>query len=84
MFSRFFNFKITNFKAFGGGFLRSKGEEPLGGNTQRQLSLGGNQCLALKKRKKEILIEKMGSIYTILLFSYFSSFSMVVFLPSMS
>ena len=34
--------------------LGSKGEDPLDGNTQRQISLGGNRFLALKKKKKEI------------------------------
>ena len=32
--------------------LRGKGEDPLGGNTQRQISLGGNRFLALKKKKE--------------------------------
>ena len=37
-----------------GAALGGKGEDPLGGNTQRQISLGGNQFLALKKKKEEI------------------------------
>ena len=37
-----------------GATLGGKGEDPLGGNTQRQISLGGNRFLALKKKKKEI------------------------------
>ena len=37
-----------------GATLGGKGEEPLGGNTQRQISLGGNRFLVLKKKKKEI------------------------------
>ena len=30
-----------------------KGEDPLGGNTQRQLPLRGNRFLVLKKKKKK-------------------------------
>ena len=60
-----------------------KGEDPLGGNTQRQISLGGNRFFALKKTKKEILRKEMGFIYPLLLFSCFFSFFMVVFPPSM-
>ena len=64
--------------------LGGKGEDPLGGNTQRQISLGGNQFLALKKKKKEILRREMGFIYHLLLFSCFFSFFMVTFPYSMS
>ena len=35
-----------------GGGLGGKEEEPLVGNTQRQISLGGNQFLGLKKKKE--------------------------------
>ena len=62
--------------------LGGKGEDPLGGNTQRQIYLGGNRFLALQK-KKEILRREMGFIYS-LLFSCFFSFFMVVFSPSIS
>ena len=37
-----------------GATFGGKGENPLGGNTQRQISLGGNRFLALKKKNKEI------------------------------
>ena len=48
-----------------------KGENPLGGNTQRQISLGeiGSFGLKKKKKKKEILRREMGIIYSLLLFS---------------
>ena len=36
-----------------GDALGDKGEDPLGGNTQRKISLGGNRFLALKKKKKK-------------------------------
>ena len=42
----------------------------------------GDRLLSLKKKK--IWKEEMGFIYHFLLFSCFSSFSMVVFLPSMN
>ena len=42
----------------------------------------GDWFLAFKKKKKDIWREEMGFIYHLLLFSCFSSFSMVVFLPS--
>ena len=67
-----------------GAVLRGKREDPLGGNSQRKISFGRNRFLALMKKKKEILREEIDFIYTIILFSCFSSFSMVVFLPSMS
>ena len=44
----------------------------------------GDQFLALKKKKKEILREEMGFIYHLLLFSCFFSFFMFVFSPSRS
>ena len=46
-----------------GAALRGKGEDPLGGNTQRQISLSGNQFLAMKKKKKEIFRREMSFIY---------------------
>ena len=52
-----------------GAALRGKGEDPLGANTQRQISLGGNRLLTLKKKKKEIFRREMGFIYHLLLFS---------------
>ena len=63
--------------------LGGKGEDPLGGNTQRKISLGGNRFLALKKKKKEIFRREMGFIYPLLLFSCLFSFFMVVFSLSM-
>ena len=67
-----------------GATLGGKGEDPLGGNTQRQICLGGNQFLALKKKKKEIFRREMGFIYSHLLISCLFSFFMVVFSLSMS
>ena len=66
-----------------GATLGGKGEDPLGGNTERQIALGGNWFLTLKKKKK-ILRRDMGFIYSLLLFSRFFWFFMVVFSPSMS
>ena len=61
--------------------LRGKGEDPLGGNTQRQISLGGNRLLALKKKKKEIFRREMGFIYHLLLFSCIFSFFLWLYFP---
>ena len=36
-----------------GDSLGCKGEDPLGGNTRRQFSIGRNRFLALKKKKKK-------------------------------
>ena len=44
----------------------------------------GDWFSAFKKKKNEIWREEMGFIYPFFLFSCFSSFSMVIFFPSMN
>ena len=35
-----------------GAALGGKGKDPIGGNTQRKISLGGNRFLALKGKRR--------------------------------
>ena len=64
--------------------MEEKREVPFRGNPLRQ-NLLGKEIYKKKKRKigREEWIQSKSSLF-ILLFSYFSSFIMVVFLPSMS
>ena len=64
--------------------MEAKREVPFGGNTLGQ-NLLGKKILKKKMRKigKEEWLQSKSSLF-LLLFSYLSSFTMVVFLPSMS
>ena len=67
-----------------GEFVEAKREVPLGGNTLGKNRLG-KKILKKKERKigREEGLQSKSSLF-LLIFSYFSSFIMVVFLPSMS
>ena len=67
-----------------GELVEAKREVPLSGNTPGQNRLG-KKILKKKERKieREEGLQSKSSLF-LLLFSYFSSFIMVVFLPSMS
>ena len=64
--------------------MEEKREVPFGGNTLRK-NLLGKEIYKKKKRKigREEWLQSKSSLF-ILLFSYFSSFIMVLFLLSMS